>query len=219
MPLSWRDHPAEELQSALVGAVANEGQETYAYDAMRDREATAPWLIHLVNASTDRADALPPGGRRLHPRGPARRHRLDRAEQHLAGLRPGGDPQAVPAAGARAQPGRRDARGAAAHREPAHRPAARAHRDRRPGPGHAAGHGRDAADLRAQRQRRLAAGHGQRARPLRRGRPARRRGGRGLRRRQRAAGCRDRLGARRHGQGAAHRAGRPRTGSPPWRGR
>ncbi|TFV81406.1 hypothetical protein E4P40_15910 [Blastococcus sp. CT_GayMR20] len=52
VPLSWRDHPADELSSALVGAVANEGKETYAYDAMRDREATAPWLIHMVNAST-----------------------------------------------------------------------------------------------------------------------------------------------------------------------
>jgi maltokinase len=52
VPLSWRDHPAEELSSAFVGAVANDGRETYAYDAMRDREATAPWLIHLVNAST-----------------------------------------------------------------------------------------------------------------------------------------------------------------------
>jgi maltokinase len=52
VPLSWRDHPAEELSSALVGAVANDGKETYAYDAMRDREATPPWLVHLVNAST-----------------------------------------------------------------------------------------------------------------------------------------------------------------------
>ena len=41
MPLSWRDHPAEELASAFVGAVPNDGPETYAYDAMRDREATA----------------------------------------------------------------------------------------------------------------------------------------------------------------------------------
>jgi maltokinase len=40
------------LTSAFVGAVPNENGETYAYDAMRDREATAPWLIHLVNAST-----------------------------------------------------------------------------------------------------------------------------------------------------------------------
>jgi maltokinase len=52
VPLSWRDHPVEELSSALVGAVTNEGQETYAYDAMRDRDATPPWLMHLVNAST-----------------------------------------------------------------------------------------------------------------------------------------------------------------------
>ncbi|MGZ4606866.1 MAG: maltokinase N-terminal cap-like domain-containing protein, partial [Blastococcus sp.] len=52
VPLSWRDHPADDLSSALVGAVLNDGRETYAYDAMRDREATAPWLIHLVNAST-----------------------------------------------------------------------------------------------------------------------------------------------------------------------
>jgi maltokinase len=52
VPLSWRDHPAEELESAFVGAVANDGHETYAYDAMRDRDATTPWLIHLVNAST-----------------------------------------------------------------------------------------------------------------------------------------------------------------------
>jgi maltokinase len=52
VPLSWREHPADELESAFVGAVANDGRETYAYDAMRDREATAPWLIHLVNAST-----------------------------------------------------------------------------------------------------------------------------------------------------------------------
>jgi maltokinase len=52
VPLSWRDHPAEELESAFVGAVPAKNGETYAYDAMRDREATAPWLIHLVNAST-----------------------------------------------------------------------------------------------------------------------------------------------------------------------
>ncbi|SFE70230.1 maltokinase N-terminal cap-like domain-containing protein [Blastococcus tunisiensis] len=52
VPLSWRDHPAEDLESAFVGAVAGDGRETYAYDAMRDRDATASWLIHLVNAST-----------------------------------------------------------------------------------------------------------------------------------------------------------------------
>src|SRR4051795_12173237 len=52
VPLSWRDHPAEGLESAFVGAGANDGRGDYAYDAMRDRDATAPWLIHLVNAST-----------------------------------------------------------------------------------------------------------------------------------------------------------------------
>jgi maltokinase len=52
VPLSWRDHPADELSSAFVGAVPSKDGETYAYDAMRDRDATAPWLIHLVNAST-----------------------------------------------------------------------------------------------------------------------------------------------------------------------
>jgi maltokinase len=52
VPLSWRDHPADDLASAFVGAVPNESGESYAYDAMRDRDATAPWLIHLVNAST-----------------------------------------------------------------------------------------------------------------------------------------------------------------------
>ncbi len=52
VPLSWRDHPADELASAFVGAVPAKDGETYAYDAMRDRDATAPWLIHLVNAST-----------------------------------------------------------------------------------------------------------------------------------------------------------------------
>jgi maltokinase len=52
VPLSWRDHPAEELSSAFVGAVPGKDRENYAYDAMRDRDATTPWLIHLVNAST-----------------------------------------------------------------------------------------------------------------------------------------------------------------------
>ncbi|MGY1592602.1 hypothetical protein ACI79D_11540 [Geodermatophilus sp. SYSU D00708] len=52
VPLSWRQHPAEELSSAFVGAVPGKDRENYAYDAMRDREATTPWLIHLVNAST-----------------------------------------------------------------------------------------------------------------------------------------------------------------------
>jgi maltokinase len=52
VPLSWRDHTVEELASAFVGAVSGNDRENYAYDAMRDRDATTPWLIHLVNAST-----------------------------------------------------------------------------------------------------------------------------------------------------------------------
>jgi maltokinase len=52
VPLAWRDHPVDELASAFVGAVAGKDGENYAYDAMRDRDATPPWLIHLVNAST-----------------------------------------------------------------------------------------------------------------------------------------------------------------------
>jgi maltokinase len=52
VPLSWRNAPAEELSSAFVGAVPGAKGENYAYDAMRDREATVPWLTHLVAAST-----------------------------------------------------------------------------------------------------------------------------------------------------------------------
>jgi maltokinase len=52
VPLSWRDAPAEELSSAFVGAVPGSHGENYAYDAMRDRDATVPWLTHLVAAST-----------------------------------------------------------------------------------------------------------------------------------------------------------------------
>jgi maltokinase len=52
VPLSWRDHAVEELSSALIGVVPSEGQETFAYDAMRDREATATWLTHLVAADS-----------------------------------------------------------------------------------------------------------------------------------------------------------------------
>jgi maltokinase len=52
VPLSWRDHSVEELSSAFIGAVPNEGREVYAYDAMRDRDSTVPWLTHLINAST-----------------------------------------------------------------------------------------------------------------------------------------------------------------------
>ncbi len=52
VPLSWRDSPAEELSSAFVGAIAGSNGSNYAYDAMRDRESTVPWLTHLVAAST-----------------------------------------------------------------------------------------------------------------------------------------------------------------------
>ncbi|MCU1607359.1 MAG: putative trehalose biosynthesis protein [Modestobacter sp.] len=52
VPLSWRDAPADELSSAFVGAVPGSHGENYAYDAMRDRESTVPWLTHLVAAST-----------------------------------------------------------------------------------------------------------------------------------------------------------------------
>jgi maltokinase len=51
VPLSWRDHPVDELASAMVGAIPHEGGETYAYDAMRDRDATATWLTHLADAA------------------------------------------------------------------------------------------------------------------------------------------------------------------------
>jgi maltokinase len=52
VPLSWRNAPAEELASAFIGAVSGSHGENYAYDAMRDRDATVPWLTHLVAAST-----------------------------------------------------------------------------------------------------------------------------------------------------------------------
>ncbi|MGY1841281.1 MULTISPECIES: maltokinase N-terminal cap-like domain-containing protein [unclassified Modestobacter] len=53
VPLSWREAPAEELSGAFIGAVTGaNGTENYAYDAMRDRDATVPWLTHLVAAST-----------------------------------------------------------------------------------------------------------------------------------------------------------------------
>ncbi|SDO28614.1 hypothetical protein [Geodermatophilus sp. DSM 45219] len=52
VPLSWRDHPAEDLASALIGTVPHENGENYAYDAMRDREATATWLTHLAEGAT-----------------------------------------------------------------------------------------------------------------------------------------------------------------------
>ncbi len=52
VPLSWRDHPVDELSSALVGAIPHQGSETYAYDAMRDRDATSVWLTHLAEGAT-----------------------------------------------------------------------------------------------------------------------------------------------------------------------
>ncbi|RFU19768.1 maltokinase N-terminal cap-like domain-containing protein [Geodermatophilus marinus] len=52
VPLSWRESPAEDLSSAFIGAVPSGDRESYAYDAMRDRDATVPWLVHLVSAST-----------------------------------------------------------------------------------------------------------------------------------------------------------------------
>ncbi|MGY1739911.1 MULTISPECIES: maltokinase N-terminal cap-like domain-containing protein [unclassified Blastococcus] len=48
VPLSWHDHVVEDLSSAFVGAVPGGDRENYAYDAMRDREATTPWLVHLA---------------------------------------------------------------------------------------------------------------------------------------------------------------------------
>jgi maltokinase len=52
VPLSWRDHSADELSAALIGVVPSEGRDTFAYDAMRDRDATTPWLTHLVEGAT-----------------------------------------------------------------------------------------------------------------------------------------------------------------------
>ncbi len=69
VPLSWRDHPAEELEAALVGAVANEGRQTFAYDAMRDREATAPWLVHLAQGSSVGPMHFSPAGEGSIPEG------------------------------------------------------------------------------------------------------------------------------------------------------
>ena len=52
VPVSWHDHPVEELSSALIGAVPHGDGENYAYDGMRDRDATAPWLAHLVEGDS-----------------------------------------------------------------------------------------------------------------------------------------------------------------------
>lgn len=48
VPLSWRAAADDDLAHAYVGAVG----DNHAYDGMRDREATVPWLTHLVAAST-----------------------------------------------------------------------------------------------------------------------------------------------------------------------
>src|SRR6185312_4925966 len=52
VPLSWRDHAVEELSSALIGVVPSEGRDTFAYDAMRDRDATTVWLEHMIAGDT-----------------------------------------------------------------------------------------------------------------------------------------------------------------------
>ncbi|MPQ97361.1 hypothetical protein GB931_05365 [Modestobacter sp. I12A-02628] len=62
VPLSWRDHHVEELAHAFVGTIPYSGRETYAYDALRDRDATVPWLTNLVAAATV-------GPMRFHPAG------------------------------------------------------------------------------------------------------------------------------------------------------
>jgi maltokinase len=52
VPLSWRTAPSEELAPLLVGAVPSGDREVYAYDAMRDRDATVAWLTHLAAGGT-----------------------------------------------------------------------------------------------------------------------------------------------------------------------
>jgi maltokinase len=52
VPLSWRDHAVEELSTAFIGALQYEGREMYAYDAMRDRDSTVPWLSLLARVAT-----------------------------------------------------------------------------------------------------------------------------------------------------------------------
>jgi maltokinase len=74
VPLSWRAHPEEDLTSAFVGAVPvkdAEGadRENYAYDAMRDRDATTPWLTHLAAASTVGPMHFSPSGTSPIPEG------------------------------------------------------------------------------------------------------------------------------------------------------
>ncbi|MCO7219068.1 hypothetical protein [Klenkia sp. PcliD-1-E] len=48
VPLSWRSEQSDDVAHAYVGSVG----DNHAYDAMRDRDATVPWLTHLVAAST-----------------------------------------------------------------------------------------------------------------------------------------------------------------------
>jgi maltokinase len=52
IPVSWRDRPSDELSHAFIGAIEFEGRELYGYDALRDREATQPWLTHLAAGDT-----------------------------------------------------------------------------------------------------------------------------------------------------------------------
>jgi maltokinase len=52
VPIAWHDHHVEELAAAHIGTVSGDGRDSHAYDAMRDRDATTPWLVHLVAAST-----------------------------------------------------------------------------------------------------------------------------------------------------------------------
>ncbi|MGR7023521.1 maltokinase N-terminal cap-like domain-containing protein [Geodermatophilus sp. URMC 62] len=69
VPLSWRAHPEEELSSAFIGAVPGADRENYAYDALRDRDATTPWLTHLVAASTVGPMHFHPAGVEAIPEG------------------------------------------------------------------------------------------------------------------------------------------------------
>ncbi len=52
LPLSWHDHPVDELSGALIGAVQHGDREVYAYDAMRDRDSTGAWMTHLAEAAS-----------------------------------------------------------------------------------------------------------------------------------------------------------------------
>ncbi|MGY1693279.1 hypothetical protein ACI780_00080 [Geodermatophilus sp. SYSU D00814] len=72
VPLSWRAHPEEDLSAAFIGAVPAkdaEGadRENYAYDAMRDRDATTPWLTHLTAAATVGPMHFHPAGSQTDP--------------------------------------------------------------------------------------------------------------------------------------------------------